>query len=182
MLLDKSYKKLKEIFQAHMLVKADTRILDIGCGRRGNFACLPREVYTGIDVELNKKNRDDGNYFLMDAKKLVFEDKYFDYMISTSFFHHLSDAECAAVCEQIKAKLKADGTVVIADGIYPESKLNIPGWLIRSLDRGRYVRRRNSFRNMFLKDFVIEKEYYFVDKIFAYSVLILKNKSMDNEN
>ncbi len=182
MLLDKVYNILKKMYLENMDIRAQTRILDLGCGLRGNFMGIPAQAYIGIDVQekiISKlKGRNDGKYEFMDAKKLAFEDNYFDYIISTSLFHHLSQAQCLLLCDQVKAKLKKEGLAIFADGVYPQSRWNIAGRLIRFFDRGRYVRGKESYKKIFLNNFRIEKEYYYVSNVFAYSVLVMKKHNI----
>lgn len=179
-ILSKSYHLLGKFYNEQMSFAEDLKVLDIGCGYRGNFTRIPANIYKGIDT--NQKAIDylrqtkNGEYRLMDALKLKFKDLYFDYIISTSFFHHLSDAQVKIISKQMKRVLKNNGKAIIADGVFPESKLNILGRLVRLLDRGRYVRHRKDFREVFLDDFNIEKERYFVEKIFAYCVLVMSKK------
>ena len=93
-----------------------------------------------------------------------------------SFLHHLSQDELPQAMAEVKRVLKNRGKVIFADGVYPESKFNIAGWLIRFFDRGRYVRDRHSLRKLLSGYFHIEKEYYFVDKIFPYSLFEMSVK------
>ncbi|MFH1460407.1 MAG: class I SAM-dependent methyltransferase [Candidatus Omnitrophota bacterium] len=179
-LLNKSYNLLRDIYLESINFTDKTKLLDIGCGLRGNFLKLPKFVYTGVDAnkhiiaKLRKKS--DGLYECMDANDLKFENNFFDYIISTSFFHHCSKNNIRAIVEQIKKILKDSGKIIIADGVYPDSKINILGYLIRFFDRGRFVRRKDEFRELFENFFIVKKEVYFVNKFFAYYVLVMEKK------
>ena len=179
-MLSNSYKILKKIFQDHMKIRPDMRVLDVGCGWRGNFLALEPDSYYGIDSNLNLIERlqrsKTGAYSLMDAAALDFENEYFDYVMSVSLLHHLSCAELKKAVFEIKRVLKKEGKVIFADGVYPRSKLNFAGWLIRFFDRGRYVRGKEELSELLLEYFNIDKEYYFVDKIFAYSLFVMSFK------
>jgi cyclopropane fatty-acyl-phospholipid synthase-like methyltransferase len=111
----------------------------------------------------------------MDAMKLDFKN-YFDFIVSTSFFHHLCAGDCREVCARMLAALKKDGRIIITDGVYPHSWFNIAGGIIRLCDRGRHVRNKQQMKRIFEGMLTVEKEYYFVDRIFAYSVLVMRNK------
>jgi len=179
-LLNKSYEAIKKIFLEHMALEKANMVLDIGCGRRGNFCRLPANIYVGIDqsdkIIKKLRKRTDGKYCLADARILEFDEASIDYIISVSFFHHLSDEEVGKISKTMKKILKKNGRVIIADGVYPDSKLNLPGRLIRFFDLGRHVRSSADFRKMFLNEFYVEREYNFTDKIFSYSVLVMSAK------
>ena len=177
-ILDKSYLTLRGIFLDNIRPGKNCRILDIGCGRRGNIFRIESRTYLGIDNDPHTikrlKDRTDGTYALMDAGKMDFPAETFDYIISTSFFHHISDEEVKRVSSMMKKILKSKGKLIIADGVYPDSRLNVAGRMIRFLDRGRHVRDKEGFRRIFSGDFRIKNEYYFTELIFSYSVLVME--------
>ena len=180
MLLANSYEILKGIFLDNMEIRRDMKVLDIGCGWRGNFCNIDPGSYYGTDRDskviepLITSNT--GYFSAMDVKELKFDSEYFDYAISVSLLHHLSADELKDVVAEVKRVLKKGGKIIFADGVYPESKFNLAGWLIRFFDRGRYVRGRDSLRKLLSGYFFIEKEYYFTDKIFAYSLFVMSIK------
>lgn len=180
-LLSNSYCNIKNIFIKNINLVRGNKILDLGCGWRGNFFAENSENYYGIDsnqrlIKRLKKSKT-GTYTAMDARELKFESDYFDYVISVSVVHHLSQEDIAKILSEVRRVLKKGGKIIIADGVYPQNKWNIIGWLLRFLDRGRYVRTKFDLRSLLSVNLNIEKEYYFVDKIFAYSVFVLSFKS-----
>ncbi|MCG2712668.1 MAG: class I SAM-dependent methyltransferase [Candidatus Omnitrophica bacterium] len=180
MLLDKSYSNLKKILLENMCLSEGSRVLDIGCGVRGNVYGIDPKAYVGIDNQgifiKHLKESQSGIYHVMEAGNLKFDDKCFDYIISVSLLHHLSAVELKDAMSEVKRVLKKEGKVIVADGVYPESKFNLAGWLIRFFDKGRYVRCKHSLRELLTGYFYIEKEYYLVDKIFAYSLFVMSIK------
>ena len=181
MLLKNSYNNTKNIIFKNACLVPGAKILDVGCGRRGNVYGIDPKAYTGIDSHFGGINRHKGDftgrYYPMDAQKLSFDALFFDCVISVSLLHHLSAVELKNMMMEIKRVLKEDGKIIIADGVYPERKANILGWLIRFLDRGRYVRTKYELKSLLSRYFCIEKEYYFVDKIFAYSIFVMGCKN-----
>lgn len=181
--LKKCYQNIKEFVSSHVDLSAETKILDIGCGTLGNFWEFNSKSYNGIDISKKAIStlsaRIDGSYKLYDVcKGLPYEDDFFDYIVSVSFFHHLNNAQANKLISQIKRVLKKEGKIFIIDGVYPESKINILGWLIRYLDRGRFVRGADEFEHMFLDDFHMEKKYSFIENIFAYTALKMRKKNV----
>ncbi len=181
MLLDKSYTNLKKILLENMCLSRHVRVLDIGCGAKGNIYGIDPKAYVGIDNQgvliKHLKESLSGEYHVMDTKELKFDSEYFDYVISVSLLHHLSADELKDAMLEVKRVLKKGGKIIFSDGVYPESKFNLAGWLIRFFDRGRHVRGKHSLRNLLSGYFHIEKEFYFVDRIFAYSVLVMRPKN-----
>ncbi|MBU1044836.1 MAG: class I SAM-dependent methyltransferase [Candidatus Omnitrophica bacterium] len=181
-ILDKCYDIIKKFALKNIKLKDDSYVLDIGCGLKGNFWGFKPKAYFGLDnnpkiTEKNTKNNN-GNYKLYDVcQGLPFANKSFDYVISVSFFHHLSDEQAKQLIIQIKRTLKANGRAIMVDGVFPQSKSNIIGYLLRFFDRGRYVRKASDFEALFVDEFNIEEKYGFTEKIFAYTALLLRPKN-----
>jgi len=94
MLLDNSYKTLKKIFLDNIEICRDVKVLDAGCGFRGNFCGIDPNSYYGTDkdqrvIEYLKKSGT-GFFSVMNINGLEFENEYFDYVTGVSFLHHLS--------------------------------------------------------------------------------------------
>ncbi len=170
------YRRLAETIKAWAEDRDGVSVLDLGCGRRGNYAGFRLAHYEGIDTDHLPRRPAGRNehYHRMSAEELVFPAKRFNFIISTSFFHHLDDKQTAAVIREMRRVLKPGGMAVVIDGVYPESRYNLLGRLLRRLDRGRYVRSKEDLRKVFAADFRIKKEYYFTEKIFAYSILVME--------
>jgi len=179
-LLANSYRNIKEIILEAVNAVEGARVLDIGCGKRGNFCSIDPKFYYGMDKDagvINYLNKEkNGSFFVMDSKELKFDSEYFDFVMNVSLLHHLSPKDMDDAVVGIKRVLKEKGKVIFCDGVYPQSKLNIAGWLIRFFDKGRYVRNKDDLRGLLLEYFRIDKEYYFVDKIFAYSLFVMSLK------
>lgn len=113
---------------SYIEIKQGKKILDIGCGRGDvvvYYALHDVDSY-GIDYakeaiaiaqKVKKKQakpiQKHIHFYLMDAKKLVFPDKYFDTIISIDVFEHLYKEELEIVLSEIKRVLKDDGTLLV---------------------------------------------------------------------
>jgi len=180
--LKKCYAKIKQFTFKSIGSKSDCNVLDIGCGLRGNFWGFAPENYFGIDSnsDVIKKNliRKNGFYKQHDVcQELPFANAFFDCVVCVSFFHHLRDDQAKQLIIQIKRVLKRDARAIIVDGVFPDSKFNILGYLIRYLDRGKFVRNSDEFEQLFLKEFDVEQKYNFTESIFAYTALLLRPKN-----
>jgi ubiquinone/menaquinone biosynthesis C-methylase UbiE len=101
------------------------RVLDVGCGLGTLVKCLRERGIEAIGVDFAQTLKDDFDlsqyYFLIvDAKKLPFEDKSFDVVVSTDFFEHLSEKEIDIVL----GEMNRVGRVVIARVAY-KAELNL---------------------------------------------------------
>ncbi len=109
-------------------IKPGTRVLDVGCGRGEMvfFAAGKGAEAIGIDyskdsialakLAWNKKPKavqSKTKFLLMDAKKLRFQDSYFDTVILTDVVEHLYPEELDLVFKEIKRVLKPKGKLVI---------------------------------------------------------------------
>ncbi|MBI4846206.1 MAG: class I SAM-dependent methyltransferase [Candidatus Omnitrophica bacterium] len=179
-LLKKSYERISKVFLENIKIGENAKVLDIGCGLKGNFIKIPGANYVGIDLNKymieNNSCKGDGYYMVMDAKHMAFKDNSFDYIISTSFFHHFNDEECVAILRETNRILKKKGKLIVADGVFPSSLFNFFGWAIRIFDRGRYVRSIQGLLKIFNKTFSIIKKDYFADNIFTYGVFVMEKE------
>ena len=109
-------------------IKANTRVLDIGCGRGEMvfYAAGKGAEAVGIDyskdaialakVAQKKQQKTIQNrtkFIFMDAKKLKFKNSYFDLVIMTDVVEHLYPEELDLVFKEIKRVLKSKGKLVI---------------------------------------------------------------------
>lgn len=103
-------------------------ILDLGCGRGDSVFELARRgaSVTGIDysedgiklakgaLKLQSQNtRKNVRFFVMNAKKLDFEDNKFDAVISYDVFEHLYKDELEIVMKNLSKILKPGGTLLV---------------------------------------------------------------------
>ncbi len=176
--LSSVYKRLAGIFRQYLTDEAALRVLDLGCGKRGNFAGF--SGYIGLD-RLRYPPKTEGKFISADVCDIPCPDQSFDAIVSTSLFHHLDLEQADQVVREMSRVLKSDGRIIIADGVFPESGLNVFGHLLRHLDRGRYVRGREDFRRLFRQWFQLETDIFFTQGIYAYSVLVM-GKLRDNES
>jgi SAM-dependent methyltransferase len=82
------------------------------------------------------------------ATELPFESKSFDLVFAVGLHHHLSDAEVLKSFQEAKRVLKNGGRLFVLDNIWPTNRLNLVAWLVRRLDRGRYVRSLRSLEQI----------------------------------
>lgn len=109
-------------------IKANTRVLDIGCGRGEMVFYAAGKGAEAVGIDYSKdaivlakvaqkkqqktiKNRTE--FICMDAKKLKFKNSYFDLVIMTDVVEHLYPEELDLVFKEIERVLKSKGKLVI---------------------------------------------------------------------
>lgn len=109
----------------HLLdIRRGEKILDIGCkdGAMLVYCGLLGAVVTGIDLKSEsiktaesyiKKYSINGQAVAGDVRKLQFSDNYFDKVISSDFFEHLSPEDNALVLKEAYRVLRPGGALII---------------------------------------------------------------------
>lgn len=79
--------------------------------------------------------------FLAPAEHLPFADDSFDEARATGFLHHLSDENAIAAIREMHRCLRKGGRLIVLEDVWPLRARTRPiAWLIRRLDRGKYMR------------------------------------------
>jgi ubiquinone/menaquinone biosynthesis C-methylase UbiE len=120
--------RFQEVVRCLGSLIAGSRVLDIGCGRGevALFCAKNGAISVGIDYSRDaialakfaqskqpKIVKENTIFYLMDAKKLSFQNSYFDYIIVTDVVEHLYPEELDRVFGEIKRVLKKNGKVII---------------------------------------------------------------------
>src|SRR5215216_2426259 len=120
----------------HARIKDGESVLDVACGT-GTLAIeikkdRPRAKVSGIDgdeqilARARAKAKDAGvkvNFQHGLSNELPYEARRFDVVVSTLFFHHLTDEAKADTAEEIRRVLRLGGRVLIADWGRPQDPL-----------------------------------------------------------
>jgi ubiquinone/menaquinone biosynthesis C-methylase UbiE len=90
-----------------------------------------------------------------DATQLPFADGCADAIACTLMSHHLTDAQLAAMMDEVKRVLKPAGTFLFADPLWAPARL--PGRLLWRYDRGAHPRDANTLRDVIAARLRIER-------------------------
>ncbi len=94
------------------------------------------------------------------ATALPFLDDSLDNVWNFGLLHHLSNEEAAQAVREMLRAVRPGGWVVVFDGVTPHSAFRRPHmWLLRRLDRGRYMRRQEA-----LEALLAEREQWLVKR------------------
>ncbi|HYL78870.1 MAG TPA: methyltransferase domain-containing protein [Bryobacteraceae bacterium] len=119
------------------------RALDVGCGAWSCLSLIGMKPY-GVDISADCV-RVFHRGVVASAIALPFVDGCFDSVWSFGLLHHLPDQDArAAICE-MRRVTRAGGRTIVFDGVLPRRAWLRPlAWLIRRLDRGHWMRHRES--------------------------------------
>ena len=142
------------------------RILEVGCST-GNVAReiidMDNNSYYGVDIskeyiDIASKSSPKGNFFQMDARKLDFDNEFFDIVMLSSVLHHVDNNVGKNCFKEIHRVLKNDGVVIISEPIVNhKSLLSI---ILCKLDRGHFIRTTEEYKNLF-NNFIIKTANHF---------------------
>jgi ubiquinone/menaquinone biosynthesis C-methylase UbiE len=142
------------------------RILEIGCST-GNVAReiidMDNNSYYGVDIskeyiDIASKSSTKGNFFQMDARKLDFDNEFFDIVMLSSVLHHVDNNVGKNCFKEIHRVLKNDGVVIISEPIINhKSLLSI---ILCKLDRGHFIRTTEEYKKLF-NNFIIKTANHF---------------------
>lgn len=133
-----------KIFLLSNIPKNADKTLDQGCGT-GEYCKLFKNHYFGIDnnsadIKYAQKNYH-GKFMVGTADNLLFPDDFFDVVFAVGLHHHLNNKEFTKAVEEAIRVTKKGGRIIIIDAMLPKNRLNLVGWILRKMDRGKYVRK-----------------------------------------
>lgn len=148
-----------ECVEKYVRPKKGYKILDIGCGPGCILEYLQEVEYIGFDMSQNyiddaKKRFGNRGTFLCKnvTRHAIQETQVFDIVLAIGVIHHLNDTEALQLFELAQSALKPLGRLVTFDNCYVEDQSKIARYLI-SLDRGKYVRKKEDYLNIASKVF-----------------------------
>jgi ubiquinone/menaquinone biosynthesis C-methylase UbiE len=164
-IIELNFARQKKIIRSAYREHGGGHVLDIGCGT-GEFAPLfDRGNYCGIDISpayisFARKTRK-WNFEVMDAKKLSFPEKSFDFVLIMAVLHHLNDEDASNVLKEAKRVVKDQGTVLLLEDAKIPHLMNPIIAFIQSKDIGNHIRPAQNYRNLLEMFFSINKESTF---------------------
>jgi len=143
--------------------KPDDRVLDIGCGPAKIAAHFQASTYVGIDHNqryINKARERFGafaQFYCWDVSDSRVSDLgKFDIVLLLGVLHHLPDESVFSVMKHARKVLRTGGRLVTLDPAFEVAQHPIAKLLAR-LDRGRYVRTIDRYRQLVSSSFVPEQ-------------------------
>lgn len=146
---------LPKVFD-HAFADSKGLILDVGCGPLLTTS-LPKGRLIGLDINFEYlrhypfgkeisapiKEENSGQHCAVNgsAYELPFKSGVFDECRSFGLLHHLPDSSTISAIKEMVRCVRSGGKVVIIDNVWPHKSYIRPlAWLIRKLDRGKWIR------------------------------------------
>jgi ubiquinone/menaquinone biosynthesis C-methylase UbiE len=143
------YREIRGMIGAQLKDIEYNNVLDAGCGT-GIFADCFKGTYTGVDISgeyiEHARSSGRGTFVVADATALPFKDETFDLVFTLGVLHHLDAGNCERMLGEMWRVCKAGGHILIVDGLVPSNRLNIIGYILAKLDRGRFKVRIEDFK------------------------------------
>ncbi len=103
-----------DLFVSHL--SKNSIILDLGCAYGRDVAVFLKKGFRVVGIDLSKKMIEsakervvDGQFYIMDVKKLKFEDNFFDGVWGSKIFLHLSKKDVKKSLQETHRVLKPNG-------------------------------------------------------------------------
>lgn len=146
----RSFSRVFNVDEVHRRLVAEAgyrpgvRTLDIGCGPGELARYVEPADFTGIDISdeyiAYARAHHGGRFHVLPADRVGELPERFDLALMFGVFHHLSDAEVRATLAGLARVLAPGGRFVLLEAVWPSRCWDVPGYLLRALDRGKYVR------------------------------------------
>lgn len=134
----------KELFAELVNSRSYDSVLELGCGT-GHWSVTRCRKYIRTDINdsyFPPSAECDAEYRMADATDLSeFSDNSFELVYSMGLYHHLPEEAVIASLRESARVLRPGGKIIVGDAILPKSWRRPFAWLVRKLDRGRWVRR-----------------------------------------
>jgi SAM-dependent methyltransferase len=141
--------KVHRDFVAASGYRPGTRTLDIGCGPGDLAKHFAAADYTGIDISPtyveSARRRFGATFHVLPADRVGELDGPFDLAVMFGVFHHLPDAEVRATLAGLERVLGPQGRFFLLEAVWPSRGVDVPGYVLRRLDRGKFVRSRGAW-------------------------------------
>jgi ubiquinone/menaquinone biosynthesis C-methylase UbiE len=164
-ILEGDFKVIRRTIRERLPKAPECKVLDIACGPGAFSNLFDPDSYWGVDI--NEKyiryatRHYRGDFRVMDARRLDFEDSSFDQALVFGLLHHLSDEDASAVIQGLARVLKPNGRALVIEDIPTESKLNLVGHVLHWAENGHYIRPAEHYRRLLQSRFRIGEEHAF---------------------
>jgi len=155
-------------------------VLDFGCGTGLLCTIFDKDHYTGYDRDRKRlefaSKKHPGYRFLSELDSGA---KY-DVILIVGVFHHIPPTKTAQVVEDLNKMCKPDTKIVIVEPTLARNR--VKRFIIKSMDRGKYILSKEDYSRLFESRFAIELnrelEFKGINKILSNDELfILRLKS-----
>jgi SAM-dependent methyltransferase len=154
------HKRVEEMMISEMPDIAGRKVLDVGCGP-GNYSGLfSNAQYTGFDLDPNyiayanlTFKKPNASFLVGNAVTPPLFSEKFDFIFSVGLYHHISDEGTIQSLKALQGMIAEGGSLFIVDAVFPNN-LNVLGYVLRKLDRGKHVRSFRAYKELIESNFI----------------------------
>ncbi len=154
------HKRVEEMMASEMPDITGRKVLDVGCGL-GNYSELfSNAQYTGFDLDpayIDYANltfkKPNASFLIGNAVAPPLSGEKFDLIFSVGLYHHISDEGTVQSLKALQGMLAEGGSIFIVDAVFPQN-LNVLGYVLRKLDRGKHVRSFRAYKELIENNFI----------------------------
>jgi cyclopropane fatty-acyl-phospholipid synthase-like methyltransferase len=154
------------------------KLLDIGCGPGDLAKYVRAEDYVGVDISeryiAQARHDYGGEFYILSADRVDELPMQFDRVTICGLLHHLSDRVVDDTLSALRAILKPGGYAYVTEAVWPTHGWDLPSWLIRKLDRGKFVRSSQQWREILARTFAVEDEQVVRNRVIEYYKCVLR--------
>lgn len=148
-------------------------VLDFGCGIGIISSLFAKEYYLGIDIDGERIKYAERifpnyNFYVFEEQKLPVTDNTIEYILINSVLHHIDSEAVSPYIKEFFRVLKPNGKIIISEPYLKKGSLR--NYLMRFLDKGKYIRYENEYLDFF------NENNYETKVIKKYSQLLCYNK------
>jgi ubiquinone/menaquinone biosynthesis C-methylase UbiE len=152
---ENNFKMIRSVIRRELRLEPGVRTLDLGCGP-GTFSDLfAQEDYWGADLNPRyieyARRACRGNFLVSDARKVNLPDGQFDQVLIFAMLHHLPDSDVRQVLAEARRLLAPGGRALVIEDIPAVSRLNLVGHLLHRIEQGRFIRRVEEYRRLYVE-------------------------------
>ena len=151
-------------------------VLDAGCGTGILARLFSSKQYYGVDVDRGAvsyaRKANPGYKFAVGDLTNFTSNRSFDLVLVVGVLHHLEKVESEKYLQFISTHSRKNVRIIIIEAIPPIKKWNLPGFLLRYFDKGKFVRTRSDYKKMIEKKFRITENFLSTEVFFDYAVFL----------
>lgn len=160
----------------------DKYVLDFGCGIGSSSFKFHPDFYTGIDCD--KKRISYAKYlypkyrFISSQKdKISLDDNSTDYIYISAVLHHIPHNSLRKYMEEFHRILKSSGQIIVVEPCFYHGAY-LPNWFMSTFDKGKYIKSRENYLNLFHKHKFTTQNIHHFSKNFVYNEIFFTAKPL----
>lgn len=153
------YSFKRRFLSSHFGEAENQTVLELGCGTGFAAACLPKAIYTGIDISekyiaaARQEALPRAEFLVCDCvHPTALAGRKFDWILSNGLMHHLMYEQCCTLLAGSARLLKAGGKLVGMEPVWRDEPGTVERFIMNQ-DRGRNILTMENWQALFAQSF-----------------------------